>query len=226
MGFMIVGTMIITAVVFYSIKWFTDDSKLGRLVGVIVSIIVFFGYLYLMSWADENYDNAFADIVMVTPYLLLAVALIVLAVAKIAEYVSGGKNNTEPHKTIVTGGKKNNTEPHETIVSMDWHSLIIANLNEPDITTDINTFDKTSTIYFHFTLVGRKHKTIKAKFVTISPNGSAANGIFKQTMISGSKNCVYWHYNDPQAAQPGNLTFYLYNKKNNQLIGTHTVVLI
>ncbi len=197
----IVGAGIIAVTIFYLIKFGTNDSRAGRFISVIASILSFFGYLSLIGWASDWQDSIIIFIIIwVAPYILI-----------LSAYVSKGKK-----KVIV---------PKKIIISDDWVASIIANNDPSDYITNKDLLDKMEPVYFHISVDSKSLDKIRAKYVIYDPNGGEIMGAWKELIISGFKGYVKWNYNNPKLSLPGDLNIKIYDVKNNHLIGNHTVEL-
>ncbi|NLD18945.1 MAG: hypothetical protein GX663_01670 [Clostridiales bacterium] len=107
-----------------------------------------------------------------------------------------------------------------------WHVKIIANTGEDDYSSDVSTFSRKDTTYFHVMLSGGEpSETIQVYYEITWPNGSDQIGNVDSSWKDGSKFTAGFQYPIPLFGKEGALTFKLYDENSNELLGTHSVTL-
>lgn len=106
-----------------------------------------------------------------------------------------------------------------------WHFKIIANTNPDDDSTDIATVSRTDIVYFHvFTSGGAPNETIDVYYEAIWPSGSKQTEQIGSGWKAGSKGYARFSYPVPFIAKEGTLTFKIYDKHSQELLGSDSIV--
>lgn len=105
-----------------------------------------------------------------------------------------------------------------------WHVKIIVNTSENDLTTDAETISRKDTAYFHATLSGGEpSEQIELYYEAIWPSGSSQIYNLDSKWKDGSNITARFQYPIPLFGSEGKLTFKLYDKSTNELLGTDSV---
>ncbi len=105
-----------------------------------------------------------------------------------------------------------------------WHVNIIANTSETDFSTDKDSFSRNDIVYFHTTLSGGEpSETITLYYKVIWPNGANEIASLESTWKDGSTITARFQYPIPLFGKEGILTFELYDKSTNELMGRDTI---
>jgi len=105
-----------------------------------------------------------------------------------------------------------------------WHINIIANTSETDYSTDQNVFSRKDTVYFHTSLGGGEpNETLTLYYEVVWPDGSSEIYTLDSTWKEGSNITARFQYPIPLFGKEGTLTFKLYNKATNELMGSDSI---
>ena len=105
-----------------------------------------------------------------------------------------------------------------------WHVKIIANTTEDDYKNDVKTISRHDTAYFHVTLSGGEpSEKIEVYYEVSWPNGSKQVSNLNTKYKSGSKITARFQYPIPVLGREGKLTFTLYDKSTNEVLGSDAV---
>ena len=105
-----------------------------------------------------------------------------------------------------------------------WHVSIVANTSEDDNSTDVSTVSRKDTVYFHAALSGGEpSEQIMLYYEVTWPGGQSQIFDLDSTWKSGSVITARFQYPMPIFGKEGNLTFKLYDRSTNELLGSDTV---
>lgn len=105
-----------------------------------------------------------------------------------------------------------------------WHVSIVANTSEDDNSSDISTVSRKDTVYFHATLSGGEpSEQIMLYYEVTWPGGQSQIFDLDSTWKSGSVITARFQYPMPIFGKEGKLTFKLYDRSTNELLGSDTV---
>ncbi len=105
-----------------------------------------------------------------------------------------------------------------------WHVSIVANTSEDDNSTDVSTVSRKDTVYFHATLSGGEpSEQIMLYYEVTWPGGQSQIFNLDSTWKSGSVITARFMYPMPIFGKEGKLTFKLYDRSTNELLGSDTV---
>lgn len=105
-----------------------------------------------------------------------------------------------------------------------WHIKILANTSEQDYSTDLSTVSRKDTVYFHVMLTGGEPSEELQLYYEISwPNGQSQIYDLESTWKDGSKITAGFQYPIPLFGKEGELTFKLYDKSTQELLGSDSV---
>lgn len=108
-----------------------------------------------------------------------------------------------------------------------WHISIIANTSEEDYSTDLDTVSRKDTVYFHVLLTGGEPSEEIQLYYEISwPNGQHQIYDLDSTWKDGAKITAGFQYPIPLFGKEGQLTFNLYEKSTQELLGSDTITFI
>ena len=107
-----------------------------------------------------------------------------------------------------------------------WQAKIVANMSPDDYSTDISTASRNDIVYFHVTLTGGPpEKDIDVYYRAKYPSGHEEIQQIGTGWRSGSKGTVRCMYAVPLLGKEGKLTFSVYNKSNEELLGSDSITL-
>jgi len=105
-----------------------------------------------------------------------------------------------------------------------WHVSIIANTSETDFSSDKNVFSRKETVYFHTSLGGGEpNETLTLYYEVVWPDGASEIYTLDSTWKDGSNITARFQYPIPLFGKEGQLTFKLYNKSTNELMGSDSI---
>ena len=105
-----------------------------------------------------------------------------------------------------------------------WHVNIVANTSADDASTDVSTVSRKDTVYFHVSLSGGEpSEQILLYYEVIWPNGNSEIYNLDSTWESGSTITARFQYPIPLFGKEGKLTFKLYDKSTNEVMGSDSV---
>lgn len=105
-----------------------------------------------------------------------------------------------------------------------WHVKLIANTSESDLSTDVDTVNLSDTIYFHASLSGGEpSEEIELYYEVTWPNGSTQIYNLNSKWKTGSNITARFQYPIPLFGTEGKMSFKLYNKSNNEAMGSDSV---
>ena len=105
-----------------------------------------------------------------------------------------------------------------------WHVTIIANNSETDFSNDMKKINRRDTAYFHTSLSGGEpDETIDLYYEVTWPNGSHQIFDTDNSWKSGAKMTARFQYPMPLFGRQGKLTFKLYDKSTQELLGTDSI---
>ena len=105
-----------------------------------------------------------------------------------------------------------------------WHVKIIANTSESDFSTDMDTISRKDTAYFHATLSGGEpSEQIMLYYEVTWPSGDSQIYNLDSSWGAGSKITARFQYPIPLFGKEGKLTFRLYDKSTNELMGSDSI---
>ena len=105
-----------------------------------------------------------------------------------------------------------------------WHVSIVANTSEDDNSSDVSTVSRKDTVYFHATLSGGEpSEQIMLYYEVTWPGGQSQIFDLDSTWKSGSVITARFQYPMPIFGKEGKLTFKLYDRSTNELLGSDTV---
>ena len=105
-----------------------------------------------------------------------------------------------------------------------WHVKIIVNTSEKDFETDMSTISRKETAYFHSVLSGGEpDESIELYYEITWPDGTSQTYDTENTWKSGAKITARFQYPMPLFGTEGKLTFKLYDKSTQEILGTDTV---
>ncbi len=105
-----------------------------------------------------------------------------------------------------------------------WHFNVIANNSPDDTTSDITTFSRSDTVFFHvFASGGAPDETIDVYYEAIWPSGHKQTDIIGSNWTAGSKGTAKFSYPVPLFAQEGKLSFKVYNKSTQELLAEDSI---
>ena len=106
----------------------------------------------------------------------------------------------------------------------EWHVSIIANTTEEDYSTDLDTVSRKDTVFFHVLLSGGEPSEEIQLYYEISwPNGQSQIYDLDSTWKDGSKITAGFQYPIPLFGKEGQLTFNLYDKNTQELLGSDSI---
>ncbi|MCQ2546207.1 MAG: hypothetical protein MJ161_01500 [Clostridia bacterium] len=107
-----------------------------------------------------------------------------------------------------------------------WHFKIVANLDAEDYSTDISTASRSDIIYFHVSVSGGPpDKTLDVYYKAKYPAGNEELQQIGSGWKSGSKGTARCMYAVPLMGKEGKLTFTVYDKSTEEVLGSDTVTL-
>ena len=105
-----------------------------------------------------------------------------------------------------------------------WHFNIVANLSPDDYSNDIGTASRADTVYFHVSVSGGPPgEELDIYYDATWPSGARQTDMIGTGWKSGSKGYARFSYPVPLFAQEGTLTFKIYNKSNQEELGSDTI---
>ena len=105
-----------------------------------------------------------------------------------------------------------------------WHVNIIANTSAEDYSNDVSTVSRKDTVYFHSILSGGEPSEQITVYYEVSwPDGGSQIYNLNSTWTAGSKITARFQYPIPLFGKEGKLTFKLYDKSTNELLGSDSV---
>lgn len=105
-----------------------------------------------------------------------------------------------------------------------WHVNIIANTSAEDYSNDVSTVSRKDTVYFHSMLSGGEPSEQISVYYEISwPDGDSQIYNLNSTWVAGSKITARFQYPIPLFGKEGKLTFKLYDRSTNELLGSDSV---
>lgn len=105
-----------------------------------------------------------------------------------------------------------------------WHVSIIANNSEDDFENDMDNISRHETAYFHTHLSGGEpNETITLYYEVTWPNGTTQTFDMDNSWKAGAKITARFQYPIPLFGKEGTLTFKLYDKSTQELLGTDKV---
>ena len=105
-----------------------------------------------------------------------------------------------------------------------WHFSIVANLDQDDYSTDIETASRADTVYFHVSVSGGPPDgTVNVYYEAIWPSGSKQTEMIGSNWSAGSKGYAKFSYPVPMFAKEGTLKFNLYDKSTQELFGSDSI---
>lgn len=105
-----------------------------------------------------------------------------------------------------------------------WHVKILANTSETDYSTDIDTASRKDTVYFHALISGGKpNESVELYYEIAWPNGSKQIYGLDSRWQDGSKITARFQYPIPLFGKEGKLTFTLYDKNTNEVMGSDSI---
>ena len=105
-----------------------------------------------------------------------------------------------------------------------WHFNIVANLSPDDYSTDIGTASRADTVYFHVSVSGGPPgETLDIYYDATWPSGARQTDMIGTGWESGSKGYARFSYPVPLFAQEGTLSFKIYNKSNQEQLGSDSI---
>ena len=108
----------------------------------------------------------------------------------------------------------------------EWKVKIVANMSPDDYSSDISTASRNDIVYFHVTLSGGPpEEDIDVYYRAKYPSGHEEIQQIGTGWRSGSKGTVRCMYAVPLLGKEGKLTFSVYNKSNEELLGSDSITL-
>lgn len=105
-----------------------------------------------------------------------------------------------------------------------WHVKIVANTSETDYSTDIDTASRKDTVYFHALISGGEpNESVELYYEVTWPNGSKQIYGLDSRWQDGSKITARFQYPIPLFGKEGKLTFTLYDKNTNEVMGNDSI---
>lgn len=105
-----------------------------------------------------------------------------------------------------------------------WHVKILANTSETDYSTDIDTASRKDTVYFHALISGGEpNESVELYYEIAWPNGSKQIYGLDSRWQDGSKITARFQYPIPLFGKEGKLTFTLYDKNTNEVMGSDSI---
>lgn len=105
-----------------------------------------------------------------------------------------------------------------------WHVKILANTSETDYSTDIDTASRKDTVYFHALISGGEpNESVELYYEIAWPNGSKQIYGLDSRWQDGSKITARFQYPIPLFGKEGKLTFTLYDKSTNEVMGSDSI---
>lgn len=105
-----------------------------------------------------------------------------------------------------------------------WHLKIVANLEEDDYGTDISSASRKDVVYFHVTVSGGPpDEGLDTYYEAKWPGGKTETENFGAGWEDGSKGTARFMYVIPLMGKEGKLTFNVYNKSTQELLGSDTI---
>jgi hypothetical protein len=105
-----------------------------------------------------------------------------------------------------------------------WHFNIVANLSPDDYSTDIGTASRADTVYFHVSVSGGPPgESLDIYYDATWPSGARQTDMIGTGWKSGSKGYARFSYPVPLFAQEGTLSFKIYNKSNQEQLGSDSI---
>lgn len=105
-----------------------------------------------------------------------------------------------------------------------WHVKILANTAETDYSTDIDTASRKDTVYFHALISGGEpNESVELYYEIAWPNGSKQIYGLDSRWQDGSKITARFQYPIPLFGKEGKLTFTLYDKNTNEVMGSDSI---
>ncbi len=105
-----------------------------------------------------------------------------------------------------------------------WHFNIVANLSPDDYSNDIGTASRADTVYFHVSVSGGPPgETLDIYYDATWPSGARQTDMIGTGWKSGSKGYARFSYPVPLFAQEGTLSFKIYNKSNQEQLGSDSI---
>lgn len=107
-----------------------------------------------------------------------------------------------------------------------WHLKVVANLSPDDYSTDISSAGRNDIVYFHVSLSGGPPgETLDVYYKAKYPSGREEIQQIGSEWKSGSKGSVRCMYAVPLLGKEGKLTFNVYNKSTEEIIGSDSITL-
>ena len=107
-----------------------------------------------------------------------------------------------------------------------WHIKVIANKKKNNTTADIKRASRADTVYFHvFLSGGPPGETLDLYYEAQWPNGFKQTDDLGKDWKAGSSQAVAFMYPVPIMGAPGQLTFKVFNKNTQALMGSDSVEL-
>lgn len=107
-----------------------------------------------------------------------------------------------------------------------WHFKIVANLDAEDYSSDISTASRSDIIYFHVSVSGGPPKeTLDVYYKAKYPSGNEQIEQIGSGWKSGSKGSARCMYAVPLLGKEGKLTFTVYDKSTNEVLGEDSITL-
>lgn len=105
-----------------------------------------------------------------------------------------------------------------------WHFKIVANLNSADYTDDLSIVSRSDIVYFHVsTSGGPPDETVDVYYEATWPSGSKQVEQIGTDWKAGSQGTARFAYPVPILGKEGTLTFKLYDKDTQELLGSDSV---
>lgn len=105
-----------------------------------------------------------------------------------------------------------------------WHVKVIANTSETDYSTDIDTVSRKDPVFFHAALSGGEpSEQLMLYYEVVWPSGSSQIYNLDSTWKDGSNITARFQYPIPLFGKEGTLTFKLYDRSTNEVLGSDTV---
>lgn len=105
-----------------------------------------------------------------------------------------------------------------------WKFSIVANLDPEDYSTDITTASRKDIVYFHVSVSGGPPgESIDVYYEATWPKGYNSIGDLGEDWVSGSKGTARFFYPVPIMSRGGELTFKIYNKSTQELLGSDSI---
>lgn len=102
-----------------------------------------------------------------------------------------------------------------------WHVSIISNKSEGDFTSDIDTFSRKDTVYFHASLKGGEPSEVISLYYEVTwPDGHKELYNLDSEWQAGDKITARFQYAMPLFGKEGKITFTLYNANTSEVLGS------